>query len=426
MPVVPYIFADNPGPIPLSQLDVNFANVKAFAESAGVVTGNIQANITSLGTLTALTVTGNVIAPLFIGNVVGNLTGNVTGNISGNLTVGGANTQVVFNDSGFANAVAGMTFNKSSNAFVVSGNITGGNLRTAGSISATGNIIGGNLLSVTSISAAGNISAGFVSVSGNVNAGGYIVGNIIGSVSAVGNTGYIQYHGNTGNLDGNANLTFDQTNAIFYSYKIHCGNGGFGTPVGISTLYLANVNPTTIYMGGDASNIYIGNSVGQTTFAHNVSVVGNITGGNLNTSGVVSATGNVTGSYIIGNGSQLTGIVTSSNAALLTGNTLSSNVTNSSLTTVGTLTSLSVAGNVTANNFIGSGAGTPTVSSNVGLILSSPSRVTVQGGGLFRIPVLSAAQIANLTPAVGDMVVNTTTGLAQIYLSTGWGNIFTS
>jgi hypothetical protein len=34
-----------------------------------------------------------------------------------------------------------------------------------------------------------------------------------------------------------------------------------------------------------------------------------VTGGNIRTSGLVSATGTVTGSSIIGNGSQLTGVV---------------------------------------------------------------------------------------------------------------------
>jgi hypothetical protein len=40
-----------------------------------------------------------------------------------------------------------------------------------------------------------------------------------------------------------------------------------------------------------------------------VSVTGNVTGGNIVTLGTVSATGNIAGNYILGNGSQLTGIV---------------------------------------------------------------------------------------------------------------------
>lgn len=73
-------------------------------------------------------------------------------------------------------------------------------------------------------------------------------------------------------------------------------------------------------------------------------------GTTLYTNGAVSATGNVTGNYILGNGSQLSGIITTVDANTLTGNTLSSNVVTSSLTSVGTLGSLSVTGNVQGGN----------------------------------------------------------------------------
>jgi phage gp45-like len=68
MSTVPFIFAGDTGNIPLSQLDVNFANVKAFANTAGYVTANAQPNITSVGTLTSLSVSGNVTGNYFIGN----------------------------------------------------------------------------------------------------------------------------------------------------------------------------------------------------------------------------------------------------------------------------------------------------------------------------------------------------------------------
>jgi hypothetical protein len=61
-------------------------------------------------------------------------------------------------------------------------------------------------------------------------------------------------------------------------------------------------------------NLFYKNSGGAVTvIASNkfLSVSGNITGGNVLASGIVSATGNVTGNYFIGNGSQLTGITVS-------------------------------------------------------------------------------------------------------------------
>jgi hypothetical protein len=79
-----------------------------------------------------------VTAPNFIGNVVGNVTGT--------LAAPGSNTQVVFNDSGTANATANLTFNKSTNALTATGTITGGNISTAGTLSVGGStIITGNL-----------------------------------------------------------------------------------------------------------------------------------------------------------------------------------------------------------------------------------------------------------------------------------------
>jgi hypothetical protein len=79
-----------------------------------------------------------VTAPNFIGNVVGNITGN--------LSAPGSNTQIVFNDSGTANATANLTFNKTTNALTATGTITGGNISTGGNLSVSGStIIAGNL-----------------------------------------------------------------------------------------------------------------------------------------------------------------------------------------------------------------------------------------------------------------------------------------
>lgn len=60
MSTVPYIFASASGNIPLGQLDANFSNVKAQVDSANVVSDAAQPAITSVGTLTSLTVSGNI------------------------------------------------------------------------------------------------------------------------------------------------------------------------------------------------------------------------------------------------------------------------------------------------------------------------------------------------------------------------------
>lgn len=131
----------------------------------------------------------------------------------------------------------------------------------------------------------------------------------------------------------------------------------------------ANLNLSgSISTSGNISYVdfYTGNKI----FAQGLDVASYAYVGNApsNIQGFVSVNGNVTANYFIGNGSQLTGIAASSaNANALVGNTLSGNVLNSSLQTVGVLTSLSVSGNVnvssaisatgnvTGNYFIGDG-----------------------------------------------------------------------
>jgi hypothetical protein len=78
-------------------------NVAVFGPSGVTVAGNISA-------------TGNITADYFIGNLIGNIVANIT--------VPGANTQVIFNTNGSADATAGFTFDKTSNLVTVGGNVS--------------------------------------------------------------------------------------------------------------------------------------------------------------------------------------------------------------------------------------------------------------------------------------------------------------
>ena len=73
-----------------------------------------------------------------------------------------------------------------------SGNVTGGNLVTAGITSSTGNITGGNILTAGLISSTGNISAGNISVAGalstaskGISASSLPAGTILQVVTAI-------------------------------------------------------------------------------------------------------------------------------------------------------------------------------------------------------------------------------------------------
>jgi len=145
-----------------------FTTSGANGNSSAVINTAISANLAN----------GAIIATTFVGN------------ISGTLTAPGSNTQVIFNDTGNANATSGLTFNKSTNLLTVTGNVSGGNLTTAGVVAATGNVSGGNLT-----------TAGVLSVTGNAN-----VGNI-GATTAIFTTGNITTI-NSGLLqNGNSNVT---------------------------------------------------------------------------------------------------------------------------------------------------------------------------------------------------------------------------
>ncbi len=138
----------------------------------------------------------------------------------------------------------------------------------------------------------------------------------------------------------------------------------------------------------------------------------NISANNANISSNLSASGNVTGSYFIGNGSLLTGIAANYGNANVAAN-LAAFGSNPILTT----------GNVTAGNFVGGGAGTPTISLATNLDLSAVSAVRVIGGGTFRLPSLTTAQIANTIAANGDMIYNSSVNKFQGYENGAWANI---
>jgi hypothetical protein len=131
-----------------SNVTGNVANA-TYATTSGTaetVTANAQPNITSVGILSSLSVSGtatpgNLITAGIIsatGNIstAGYFIGNFQGNVSGNITVPGSNTQLLYNASGNAGASAGLTFNAGTNALISTGTITGSNFLTGGYVSA--------------------------------------------------------------------------------------------------------------------------------------------------------------------------------------------------------------------------------------------------------------------------------------------------
>jgi hypothetical protein len=331
MSTVPYIFAGDTGNIPLSQLDANFANAKSAAD---YVIANVQANITGVGVLANLSVTGNI-----------NGTGATYYTGNGRLL------------SGIQATTVGILEELS-----VIGNITGGN------VSAVGNVRTGNVRTTGQISAFGNVTGAYIKGNGsqltgvltsynaNLLTGNTLSGNVIFSnLTTVGTLANLTVatfvSANTFIADSYAGNLIETDTLISNNVQ---SNGNITATGIISTT--GNITAARYFGNGQALTGVIATSVGTlpslnvtgNVQAGNLVTSGNLTlGGRINLAGNVSAVGNITGNYILGNGALLTGITGgTSNAALLTGNTLSANVTQSSLTTVGTLNSLTVTGNI--------------------------------------------------------------------------------
>ena len=275
---VPFTFSNESSPIPLSQLDANFAAPIPYANTAGNVANAAQPNITSVGVLTALSVSGNIDSGNLrtgggvsaVGNIItiGNISGgNIvsTGILSalGNVTVGGR-----------ISAIGNITGNN----FFGSGNLTANNITGTGVTSLSGTVTGGNL-----------ITAGIISAGGNITTQGNAV--VQGQVSAVGNISTAQFFvGNfRGNIVGNLSVGGSNTQVLFNQ------SGNVGAAGGLT--YNAGSNTLTVLGVVSAQG-------------------GVIAQGNITTQGSLSVGGNI----IVGQNTQLLGVVTAPTALAGTAN----------------------------------------------------------------------------------------------------------
>lgn len=384
------------------------ANVAAFLPT---YTGNISAGnlsvTTAITTPGSISATGNITTPgFFIGDFIGNIVANIT-NIPG---PGGA---VVFNDgAGNAAATAGLVFNNSGpNVLTVDGSYS-----ATGNVIATGNISGGNL--------SGTAIAGTLSTAAQPNITS--VGTLV-SVSVTANV-----TGGNINTGGQVSATGNIRTAGYFFATQDINVGGDVT--------------ATSYTGGT------------------MSLSGNIIAG-----GQLSATGNVIGNSFIGNGSQLTGLITNtiqngnSNVLISTsaGNisvnvngvspvtiftplgqavtgvvSASGNITGGNLTTSGIITAtanitggnLTTAGNVsTTSNVIGGNILTTGTVSTSGQIISASISTTgnILTGNLATLGIISAGNVIGSVLNTETLITNIGDGGVAILNggSNGVGNI---
>jgi len=274
-----------------------------------------------------------------------------------------------------------------------SGNVSGTNLLTGGVASATGNVTGGNIR-----------TAGQVSATGNITTAGFYLGNGSALTDVVASS--VNGLNITGTTIANTVVTSSLTSVGTLANVSVSGNvqGGNLRTAG-------QVSATGNITGGNiiaTTNVIGGNLVTTGTAI----ATGNITGGNLVTGGQVSAAGNVTGNYLratldINAGGNVTAVGHTGTSVSVT-----ANITGGNLTTVG---QVSATGNITGNYIFGNGSqlsgidatGIQNGTSNV-KVPSSGGNVNTSVGGTANVFVVAATGI--FTTGNSNVTANITGG----------------
>lgn len=291
----------------------NIVGQVANALVAGTVYTNAQPNITSVGTLTSLSVTGNIsggnINSAGVINSVGNITapyfiGNIVGNISGTLSVPGNNTAVLFNDAGAAGASDALKFDKAANTLTLTGDFSSLNANLGNAATSNYFIGDGHLLS--------NIAGGNVTGQvGNALVAGTVYTNAQPNITSVGTLANLTVTGNI--VAGNLTTSGSGGNISGADYVIANYFSGSGAN-------LTGLNASNIASGTIPSSI-LGNS---SVYIGNTSVALNRSTGSLS----------------------LTGVSIDGSAGTVTTNA------QPNITSVGTLSNVAVTGNATVGNLV--------------------------------------------------------------------------
>ena len=378
---------------------VQFDDAYNFTTTSGgavpFTTGMKVPSITAYGTNATLTLAGTGTGSI-------SLNDDVT--VTGNLTVNGTTTALNVNNlnvqDNIVNISNGTTGTPTLNAGlqVMRGDEPNVQFRWNESIDkwqfTNDGLNYNNVLASTEITSIGTLSA--LSVTGNVSAGGFsgahygsgagltsIPNSALNNSSITVNNTLISL-GGSATVTANAQTLTSDTLASGVTKSSLTQVGTITTGVwngsAIQNSYLASsslsINGTAVSLGGSATvtanaQTLTGTVLNSTVVASSLTSVGNLTV--LNASGNISTTGNVVAAKFYGSGAGLTAIpnsaltnssITVNGAAVslggsvtidtsaggLTGNTLNSSIVNSSLTSVGDLTALTVTGAATVGS----------------------------------------------------------------------------
>ena len=362
----------------------NFYGTANSATTAGTVTTAAQPNITSVGVLTGLSVSGNA--------TIGNLIGRVANGNSGITIVADSNISLTAVGNATAQLIVTGTGANVNGTLSVSGNSNVGNLDTTGVYATTlaGSLTTGAQPNVTSTGTLTSLSVSGNSNIGNIGTTGVYATTLAGSLTTAAQPNVTS----TGTLtslsvSGNSNIgNIGTAGLITATGNVTAGNLVTGGQVSAT----GNITST--------SGVFVGNGAGLTNIN-----AGNITGAYGNSqvatflnaygSNTITTTGNVSVGNIIGNGQALTDLA-GGNVSGQVGNALVAGTVytaaQGNITSVGVLTSVSVSGNANVGNL---GVGRVIATGNI----SGTQLISNVATGTAPLVVTSTTQVANLSVA---------------------------
>ena len=382
----------------------------------------------------------------------------------GNLTLPGNTFQINYANGtpaslgsayGNANVVANLSA-LGSNPVSTTGNVTAGNIRTTGLITATGNITSGNILTAGLISATGNITGGNIN-SPRLNNSGNISVVSSGNTWTFNNNTLIAPGGSQWRNQANADAYFASSANGYVHLQSLFADGNIGSEVFLEhglmqiTAHSLGANTDYVWTFDNGGNLTLPGNTFQINYANGtpaslgstygnanvvanlaalgsnpVSTTGNVTSGNLLTGGLISATSTITSAANIVGGNLRTGGLISATANITGGNILTGGL-------------VSATGNVTGNYFVGDIQGTTGDILNVGTTnltvtnISAPNpgnAINIGAGGNNNIVVSNVlVQVQNVPLSVAGNVTGgnlITAGLVSTTGNVQAGNVRTA
>lgn len=394
-----YLASITPGTLTASRAIVVDTNSLINTLFVGNTTSNVTSNSTALLVANATLVSNLAPGSLRLANSTSNVTITVPSSTQANGShflngngswtvvaagVGGANTQLQFNDSGAANGSAALTFDKSTNLLVL-GNTT---------VNATVNS--------TTFAIANSTSNSKITIPTTVERGGnyYLKADgtwstvTAGSAAPAGANTQVQFN-DSNTTNGDAGLTYNKTTQNFAVGNVSSALvGSFSTSANVG----ANVSMST-------SAVFVGNTTANATHTSGSYAIANATG-----TATLTPVSLTIGASIVGNTSVNTNVVNAATSANVGANVSLSTtqlfVGNTTVNTTYTSTVLSIVA-ATTNT---------TINSSSVFIGNTTANTTIIGGGT--VTIANATGTTTITPVslstrdvtvTGNLIVNGTT-----------------